>query len=278
MHLRYFSIFMLLFTAISLLSLEAQNYINVLNGRYYYLPSATLKENDQSIRFNEFRIKTALPMELKGGNVVGIKPQYKTFSLRSDVATLKDLKLHTFKLPIFTFLNFGESGWSVYLDISPKLNSDLKNITNKHFQIGGMFIFFKERNEDFFWQFGMFYNQDTYGPFFMPLFGFDWKRPLDAMEKVREELDELEKALLADNKEEAGEEIGDLLFSLANVSRHLGVNPEIALRKTNDKFSKRFRYIEERLKEQGAQMEKVSLDELDDLWQEAKETFDPRKD
>ena len=47
--------------------------------------------------------------------------------------------------------------------------------SNKHFQIGGMLIFFKERNKDLFWQLGMFYNQDTYGPFFMPLFGFDWK-------------------------------------------------------------------------------------------------------
>jgi hypothetical protein len=139
------------------------------------MPATELKANDLSVRFNELRIEAALPIELKGGNIVGLKPQYKTFSLRSDDATLKDLKLHTFKLPLFTYLNFGDKGWSVYLDVSPKLNSDLRNITNKHFQIGGMFIFFKERNNNFFWQFGMFYNQDTYGPFFMPLFGFDWK-------------------------------------------------------------------------------------------------------
>ena len=102
------------------------------------------------------------------------------------------------------------------------------------------------------------------------VFGFDWKSPLDALGKVREELDELEEALQSDNKEQADEEIGDILFSLANISRHLDVNPEIALRQTNDKFCKRFRYIEERLKERGDELGKVSLEELDILWEEAK--------
>ena len=106
------------------------------------------------------------------------------------------------------------------------------------------------------------------------IFGFDWKSPLDALVKVREELDELEEALQSDNKEEAAEEIGDLLFSLANISRHLDVNPEIALRQTNDKFCKRFRYIEKRLKERGDELGKVSLIELDVLWEEAKEKSD----
>ncbi len=105
-------------------------------------------------------------------------------------------------------------------------------------------------------------------------YGFDWKRPLLALEKVREELDELEKALQSDNKEEAAEEIGDLLFSLANVSRLLGVNPEIALRQTNEKFNRRFRYIEERLEEQGDELGKVSLDELNILWEASKAKFD----
>ena len=174
MQKQFCSVFVLLISVFNHQLIEAQNYVNVLNGRYYYLPSPALKDNDQSVKFSEFRIETTLPLELKGGNIVGIKPQYKTFSLRSDEAALKDIKLHTFKLPVFTYLKFGESGWSVYVDISPKLNSDLKNVTNRHFQIGGMFIFFKERNENFLWQFGLFYNQDTYGPFFMPLLGLDW--------------------------------------------------------------------------------------------------------
>lgn len=110
------------------------------------------------------------------------------------------------------------------------------------------------------------------------LVGFDWKRPLDALGKVREELEELEQALEVGNKEEITEEIGDLLFSLANISRQMDINPEIALRKTNAKFSKRFRTIEERLKERGEKIEKVSLDELDVLWEAAKDKFNSRHD
>ncbi len=110
------------------------------------------------------------------------------------------------------------------------------------------------------------------------LFGFDWKSPLDALEKVREELDEFEKALQTRNGEEIAEEIGDLLFSLVNISRLLDVNPEIALRQTNNKFGKRFRYIEERLKERGDEIGKVSLDELDVLWNEAKTKSNSKKE
>lgn len=106
------------------------------------------------------------------------------------------------------------------------------------------------------------------------LYGFDWESSLDVLGKVREELDELERALQADNREGVAEEIGDLLFSLANFSRHVDVNPEIALRQTNDKFSQRFRYIEERLRERGEEIGKVSLAELDILWEEAKEKLD----
>lgn len=108
--------------------------------------------------------------------------------------------------------------------------------------------------------------------------GFDWKRPLDALGKVREELEELEQAIESDKREEIAEEIGDLLFSLANISRHLDINPEIALRRTNEKFSKRFRVIEERLKERGDEIGKVSLDELDLLWEAAKKKINSSKD
>ena len=109
-------------------------------------------------------------------------------------------------------------------------------------------------------------------------YGFDWKQPLLALEKVKEELDELEKALQSDNKEEAAEEIGDLLFSLANVSRLLDVNPEIALRQTNDKFNRRFRFIEERLEEQGDELGKVSLDEMNILWEASKQKTNSNKE
>ncbi|MGE5340468.1 MAG: nucleoside triphosphate pyrophosphohydrolase [Candidatus Omnitrophota bacterium] len=100
--------------------------------------------------------------------------------------------------------------------------------------------------------------------------GFDWNDPLAALEKVREEIDELKEEIQAGNKIKMEEELGDILFAVANVARLTQVNPEFALKGTNKKFVKRFRYIEEELKKQGKEISAVSLEEMEALWQEAK--------
>jgi uncharacterized protein YabN with tetrapyrrole methylase and pyrophosphatase domain len=101
-------------------------------------------------------------------------------------------------------------------------------------------------------------------------YGFDWSKPLEALQKVKEEILELEKALKAKREKEIFDEIGDLFFSLSNVSRLLGVNPEIALREANEKFIRRFELVEKGLKERGKKLGEVSLKEMDELWEEAK--------
>jgi tetrapyrrole methylase family protein/MazG family protein len=101
-------------------------------------------------------------------------------------------------------------------------------------------------------------------------FGFDWSQPEDALLKVKEEISELEKALESGRRKDIAEEIGDLLFSLANVSRHLEINPEVALRQTNNKFIKRFKFVENKLREEGKNLGQVGLEELDQLWEESK--------
>jgi MazG family protein len=101
-------------------------------------------------------------------------------------------------------------------------------------------------------------------------FGFDWSQSPDVLEKVKEEVAELEKAIQDKQKEEIFAEIGDILFSLANLSRHLDVNPEIALREANNKFIRRFRFIEDRLKQMGKELGQVDLEEMDRIWEEAK--------
>lgn len=101
--------------------------------------------------------------------------------------------------------------------------------------------------------------------------GFDWKEAGDLVGKLREELGELEESLGSGRDRDTEEEIGDILFVLANVARHLGVNPELALEKANRKFIRRFRHIEERLAESNSSPDKSSLEEMDRLWDEAKE-------
>lgn len=100
--------------------------------------------------------------------------------------------------------------------------------------------------------------------------GFDWDDPLKALVKVEEEIEELKKEIKAGHKERVSEEIGDILFAVANVSRLAHINPEFALKNTNKKFVTRFRYIEEQLKKQGKDIAKTSLDEMEELWQESK--------
>ncbi len=100
--------------------------------------------------------------------------------------------------------------------------------------------------------------------------GFDWPAALPVVDKVREELDEVLEAMSENDPQAVAEEIGDLLFVVTNLARHLKVDPESALRAANAKFERRFRFIEQALREAGRPIEGCELDELDALWGEAK--------
>lgn len=100
--------------------------------------------------------------------------------------------------------------------------------------------------------------------------GFDWEDVNGAMEKVYEEIEELNIAQKNGNIENVTEEIGDLLFAVVNVARFLKVHPELALTATIEKFINRFQYIEERAKEKGKKMEEMSLKEMDFFWNQSK--------
>jgi len=101
--------------------------------------------------------------------------------------------------------------------------------------------------------------------------GFDWQEIAGVIEKVEEELNELKEVINTDNKQEAlEEELGDLLFSVVNLSRHINVNAENALRKGNKKFIKRFQYLEKRIRHEGKKLADCSIEELEQFWQLAK--------
>jgi len=109
--------------------------------------------------------------------------------------------------------------------------------------------------------------------------GFDWERVEEVFDKLREEADELRAAIREQREGEPGdearaarvrEEVGDLLFAAANIARHLGVEPEAALKLTNRKFRHRFRHVERGLRARGREPGEATLDEMEALWQEAK--------
>jgi uncharacterized protein YabN with tetrapyrrole methylase and pyrophosphatase domain len=107
--------------------------------------------------------------------------------------------------------------------------------------------------------------------------GFDWEKVEDVFEKLAEEIDELRRAIADHRTSQAEadharvrEEIGDVLFAVTNIARHLQVEPEAALKLTNRKFRQRFSHIERRLAGKGETFEATSLSNLESLWQEAK--------
>lgn len=101
-------------------------------------------------------------------------------------------------------------------------------------------------------------------------YGFDWKSPDDVIGKLKEEITEFENALKTGERARQEEELGDLLFSLVNLGRHLQMQAEEALNMAVQKFIRRFQYIEKRLRDKGKKLDDSNLDEMDDLWEEAK--------
>src|SRR5258706_7795944 len=106
--------------------------------------------------------------------------------------------------------------------------------------------------------------------------GFDWTRAGDVVDKIEEEVAEFRETLASEpsNTDRAEEEMGDLLFAIANLSRKLGIEPEAALRNANRKFEKRFTAMEARIGESGRRMREMTLEELEAEWQRTKATFE----
>lgn len=104
--------------------------------------------------------------------------------------------------------------------------------------------------------------------------GFDWKEKEEVWEKVKEELGEFEAEVKVENREKMEEEFGDFMFSVVNAARLYGINPENALEKTNQKFMRRFSYIEEKASDSGRKLSDMSMQEMDFFWQEAKRMED----
>ncbi len=100
--------------------------------------------------------------------------------------------------------------------------------------------------------------------------GFEWENKEQVWEKVEEESAELQVTVLANDREKMKEEFGDLMFALINYARYLNIDPEAALEKTNKKFIHRFQYIEKTAVEQGKDLQSMTLQEMDKIWNDAK--------
>jgi ATP diphosphatase len=100
--------------------------------------------------------------------------------------------------------------------------------------------------------------------------GFDWAKTEDVVAKIEEEVAELREAAAHQGRERAEEEMGDLLFSIANLARKLGIEPESALRKANEKFTKRFTALEETFEQRDQSIHDATLEQMEEVWQQIK--------
>ena len=100
--------------------------------------------------------------------------------------------------------------------------------------------------------------------------GFDWSSPEPILDKIEEEIAELREALASGDKAKVADELGDLIFALVNIGRHVDADPEMALRGTNTKFRRRFAHIETSLEKNGETLEAATLDRMEELWVQAK--------
>jgi MazG family protein len=102
--------------------------------------------------------------------------------------------------------------------------------------------------------------------------GFDWARTAEVVDKIEEEVRELRDSVAHEGLARAEEEMGDLLFSIANLARKLGIEPESALRKANDKFTKRFSAVEATFEQRGSSVHEATLEEMERAWAEVKDS------
>jgi ATP diphosphatase len=100
--------------------------------------------------------------------------------------------------------------------------------------------------------------------------GFDWAKTGDVVAKIEEEVSELRDAVLHEGRQRAEEEMGDLLFAIANLARKMGIEAESALRKANEKFTARFGEMERRFEERGMAVHDATLEEMEGIWEEVK--------
>jgi len=103
--------------------------------------------------------------------------------------------------------------------------------------------------------------------------GFDWEKPEQVFEKVKEEINELQNEIIDQNQAKIESEFGDVLFSLINYARFINVDPESALERTNKKFINRFQFLEREAKKEGKQLSDMTLDQMDVHWEKSKDFF-----
>ena len=159
---------------------NAQSYLNLATFNYQYSPNNSYKNQDGEIDVAEWNASVTLPLQRENGDAFLVGATWNQLSLSqtyptSPTATISEDVRFTYVLAKLGYLKKWNDNWSATFMLLPKISSDWKDISGEDFQMGGLAIFTKKRDERLKWKFGLYYNHEYFAPFFVPLFGTDWK-------------------------------------------------------------------------------------------------------
>jgi hypothetical protein len=156
------------------IDLSAQRYVDVAKVQYQNFPSNNFGVSSSNTSMNDWSASIFLPIELKSKDMIVFGTRYGLYELDDSEDLFESESLTQVSLNIGGIKKWKDGKWSVMILALPKLSSDMKAVTEKHYQMGGVSLFTYERNKDFKYKFGLYYNREFFGNFFMPLAGFEY--------------------------------------------------------------------------------------------------------
>jgi len=153
---------------------KAQRYIDIAKIQYQNFPANNFGLSSSNTSMNDWSASIFLPIELKSKNYIICGGQYGLYELHNESDQFSSESLTQISLTLGGIKKWNDGKWSVMILALPKLSSDMKNVTSDHYQIGGATVFTYERNDVLKWKFGLYYNTEFFGHFFMPLLGLEY--------------------------------------------------------------------------------------------------------
>jgi len=171
--LRFF-LFIIIFVCVTSFVSKGQTYFELFNYNYNYSPNNAYKNTDAKLNITDMNINMRVPIVLKNGDAWMFGISGNRLSLNNNTDTIKDRTLSSVNLQIGYNKKLGNK-WQALLVALPKVSSDFKDITPEDLQMGGILLFTFTKNAKMKYKVGAYYNQEYWGPFIVPILGFDWQ-------------------------------------------------------------------------------------------------------
>ncbi|MGD0710775.1 MAG: DUF6268 family outer membrane beta-barrel protein [Bacteroidales bacterium] len=174
MHKRLFCIFLINIFIGNAVSVHAQNYVDLFSIGSAYSPDNSLKNSENKINVGESAVNLKFPVLLKNKDVLFFGFNASSLTFNNHYMTSDDEPFYSAALQI-GYTKHWNDNWSTMLVVIPKISSDMKDVTSKDYQTGGLLIFTYTKKENLKYKFGLYYNQECFGPLFVPILGINWQ-------------------------------------------------------------------------------------------------------